>query len=154
MCGGERSRSGWLFQYSLSAFSKLCWASLRVKTLRLDKTCQGQREEEICLERNAKGGLGLALPRGKRGGATFSGLRGDTFFFPSKVILFTLRYFSTWGICFYALLLCHSVKLISAATWSCTACSILLTEATFNIDRRWPTVAVISQQQQHTFMFL
>ncbi|CAK6957799.1 hypothetical protein FQN60_004794%2C partial [Scomber scombrus] len=41
-----------------------------------------EREEEICLGRNAKGGLGLALPRGKRGGATFSSLRGDPFFSP------------------------------------------------------------------------
>lgn len=70
-----------------SASSKLCWASLRVKTLRLCRTCQGRREkEEICSGRNAKAGLGLALPRGKRGGATFYRLRGDPFFFfPSKV---------------------------------------------------------------------
>lgn len=104
------------------------------------RLARAREKRKICLERNAKGGLGLALPRGKRGGATFSRLRGDPFFFPSKVELFSLCYFIFFSRC-GAFVVTHCYYI---AVWSLflrrlqsrTACAILLTDATFNIERR------------------
>lgn len=70
--------------------------------------------EEICLERNAKGGLGLALPRGKRRGATF--LRGEHIFllFKGKInCLHLLANYTSVINCFF------SNKAYSDAQWPC-----------------------------------
>lgn len=80
----------------LCASPQLCWASLRVKTLRLSRSAARDGDRQSRTETRTRGGgrsartrrnaaLGLPPPRGGRESATFSRRRGDPLFFSPKV---------------------------------------------------------------------
>lgn len=111
--GREPSRPGWLCPHSFSSSSKLCCehrcASKHCVSAGL---ARAREKRNICFGRNAKEALGLALPRGKRGGATFFRIRGDRLFrsFKGKHISFCVIHFGAF--CCYVLFSYHPIRLI------------------------------------------